>query len=80
MSRQTRPTRERNVRSDLFIRLNCRACAYRPITVLKLAARSSPPPLAAATVAASNSSTPASPRRVRQRVKLDASIGGSVCK
>src|SRR5690606_260569 len=50
------------------------------ITVLKLAARSNPPRLAAATVAASNSSTPASPKRLRQRVRLDGSIGGSVCK
>src|SRR5690606_33052790 len=56
------------------------ATVVSTITVLKLAARSNPPRLAAATVAASNSSTPASPKRLRQRVRLDGSIGGSVCK
>lgn len=36
--------------------------------------------LAASIVSASSSSTPASPSRLRQRVKLDGSIGGFVCK
>ncbi|AOJ72813.1 hypothetical protein WS83_24670 [Burkholderia sp. MSMB2042] len=36
--------------------------------------------LAASIVSASSSSTPASPNRLRQRVRLDGSIGGLVCK
>src|SRR5690606_32373183 len=61
-------------------RLDSATPLYHRLQPARHAARSNPPRLAAATVAASNSSTPASPKRLRKRVRLDGSIGGSVCK
>ena len=56
------------------------ASPHHDLTALEQTCRITPPRRAASMLAASNVSTPSSPTRFLQRVRLEGSMGNSVCR